>query len=113
MEERRRSKRTKMSSKFVIKRLDGGGNQQVAIELTDVSKGGIGFVCQDRLQIGEMYELFLTIWTKEVIHTILQIVRFEQRENCYFFGAVFVGIPDTEAARIEVYQTIEELRNNQ
>lgn len=113
MDERRKNKRTSMSSTLVMKRLDGGGDQEVSIEISDVSKSGIGFECKEQLQVGEVYESFLTIWTKEVIHAILRIVRIELSENCYSYGAVFVGMPDTEAARIEVYQTIEDARKDQ
>lgn len=109
----RRSKRTSMPSKLVIKRLDGGEDHQVAIEITDVSKSGIGFECEEQLQTGEVYESFLTIWTMEVIHAILRIVRIEPKEGRYCYGAVFVGMPDTESARIEVYQTIEDVKNKQ
>lgn len=109
MEERRRSKRTSMPSTLVIKELSGG-NKQISIEIVDVSKSGIGFECKEQLQIGEVYEAFLTIWTKEVIHAILQIVRIELKEEQYAYGAVFMGMPDTDSARIEVYQAIEEAK---
>ncbi len=111
MDERRKNKRTSMPSKLVIKRLGDGEDYQVSIEITDVSKSGIGFECKEQLQVGEVYEALLTIWTKEVIHAILRIVRVEMREKRYSYGAVFVGMPDTESARIEVYQTIEDIRN--
>lgn len=113
MEERRKNKRTSMPSKLIIKQLDGGGDRQVSIEITDVSKSGIGFECREQLQVGEVYESFLTIWTKEVIHAILRIVRIELKGRTYSYGAVFVGMPDTESARIEVYQTIEDVKKNQ
>ncbi|MCM1541977.1 MAG: PilZ domain-containing protein [Blautia sp.] len=113
MDERRKSKRTSMPSKLVMRQLDGGEDRQVAIEIIDVSKSGIGFECKELLQVGEVYEAFLTIWTKEVIHAILRIVRIELRENTYSYGAVFVGMPDTESARIEVYQTVEDIKKNQ
>lgn len=113
MDERRKNKRTSMSSTLVMKRLDGEGDRQVSIEIVDVSKSGIGFECREQLQVGEVYESFLTIWTKEVIHAILRIVRIELREDRYSYGAVFVGMPDTESARIEVYQTIEDARKDQ
>ena len=113
MDERRRDKRTDMPSKLVIKRLDGGEGRQVSIEITDVSKSGIGFECAEQLQVGEVYESFLTIWTKEVIHAILQVVRIGQKDGMYSYGAVFVGMPDMESARIGVYQTIEDARKDQ
>lgn len=57
-----------MPSKLVIKRLDGQKGNEVTINIMDVSKNGIGFDCAEPLQIGEVYEAYLTIWTKEVIH---------------------------------------------
>lgn len=108
MEERRRTKRTSMPSKLMIKRMEEGGSVEVEIEIIDVSKSGLGFICKEPLQIGEAYEAFLTIWTKEVIHTVLQIVRADLREEDFGYGAVFVGMSPTDASRIEVYQTIND-----
>ncbi len=107
-QERRKSKRTDLSSTLIIKRLDGDSNRQVAIEIQDVSRTGLGFMCREPLQIGEVYESYLTIWTKEVIHVFLQIVRIELKGSVYAYGAVFIGMPEMDSARIEVYQTIRE-----
>ncbi len=110
MEERRKSKRTQMSSNVIIKCLAGNECKEVEIEVTDLSKGGLGFSCGEKLEIGEVYEAYLTIWTKEVIHAFLKIVRIELREqdNCLFYGASFVGMPELEANRIEVYQVVND-----
>lgn len=115
MDERRKSKRTELSSTLIMKRLDeGNGSQEVTIDITDVSKGGVGFTCRQPLRIGAVYESFLTIWTKEVIHAFLQIVRIELGEdNQFSYGASFVGMPEMEARRIEVYQTVEENQQNE
>lgn len=106
MDERRKAKRTGMDSRLVIKRLDDGKNKEVAINIVDVSKSGIGFECMEPLTIGEVYESYLTIWTKEVLHAFLQIVRIDLKENTYSYGAVFIGMPEMDSARIEVYQTV-------
>lgn len=108
MEERRKSKRTQLNSKLVISRLDGNNNQEVDIEILDVSRSGVGFSCDTPLHIGEVYESFLTIWTKEVIHAFLQIVRIEMKGSLFIYGASFVGMPEMDASRIEVYQTIHD-----
>lgn len=108
MEERRRSKRTELQSKLMMKRLDGGNADEVDIEIVDVSKTGVGFTCDQALTIGAVYEAYLTIWTKEVLHTFMEIVRIEKVDNILSYGAVFVGMPEMEASRIETYQTIEE-----
>ena len=108
MDERRRNKRLAMESKLVIKRLDEATGEEVNIEVEDVSKTGVGFSCTTALQIGAVYESFLTIWTKEVLHAFLEIVRIEKKGDLYSYGATFVGMPEMDAARIEVYQTITE-----
>ena len=108
MQERRRNKRTKLHSRLMIKRLDDNGNKEVLIDINDVSKTGVGFVCSEVLAIGNVYESYLTIWTKEVIHAFIRIVRIEMIDGKFHYGAVFVGMPEMDAARIETYQTVSE-----
>lgn len=109
MEERRRNKRTAMNSRLLIKRLDGEDKQdEVGIEILDVSKGGVGFRAEQLLKIGEVYESYLTIWTREVLHAFLQIVRIELQGEDYIYGAVFIGMPEMDASRIEIYQTVHK-----
>ena len=107
--ERRRNKRTSMASSLVIRKIDeNGSNKEVSVEITDVSKTGVGFTCNEPLQIGEVYESFLTIWTKEVLHAFLQVVRIEIKGDSFSYGALFIGMTEIEAARIEVYQTVHD-----
>ena len=108
MEERRKSKRTELQSKLIIKRLDGGEHKEVTIDIVDVSKNGVGFSCKEALNIGAVYESYLTIWTQEVLHAFLQIVRIELQNDGYAYGAEFIGMPDMDASRIEGYQSISE-----
>lgn len=106
--ERRRNKRTSMPSALVIKRMDGQNNKEMSINIIDVSKTGIGFKSDEFLMIGEVFESYLTIWTKEVIHAFLQIVRIELDGNDFLYGAIFIGMSEMDASRIEVYQTIHD-----
>lgn len=109
-QERRKSKRIELESRLIIKRLNGGGEaEQVAIQVVDVSKAGLGFNCTLPLEIGAVYEAYLTIWTKEVIHAFVEIVRIEKTEETFKYGGIFIGMPEMDAARIEIYDTI----NNQ
>ena len=109
MNERRKTKRMDLSSKLIIKRLDGDGVNEVAVEVVDVSRQGVGFVCTEPLNIGAVYEGYLTIWTKEVIHAFIEIVRIEKKGDVFEYGAIFIGMPEMEAARIEVYQTVNNM----
>jgi len=108
MEERRKTKRTELQSTLIMKRLDMQGTKEVSIDITDVSKSGVGFNCEEPLMIGAIYEGYLTIWTKEVLHAFMEIVRIEKLDNTFSYGATFVGMPEMDTARIEVYQTVEE-----
>jgi hypothetical protein len=108
MNERRKTKRSDLSSRLVIKRLDEEGVQEVAIEVLDVSKTGIGFISTEPLGIGAVYEGYLTIWTKEVLHAFIEIVRIEKKEDVFEYGAIFIGMPEMEANRIEVYQSFND-----
>ena len=89
MEERRKNKRIELESRLIIKRLDAGAEaaEEVAIEIVDVSKTGVGFNCTIPLEIGAVYEAYLTIWTKEVSHAFLEIVRI-MKESGIGYGAV-------------------------
>ena len=110
MEEKRHSQRTELTSTLVIKRLDSADEGlQVTIDITDVSKGGVGFTCSEALEIGAVYESFLEIWTKEVLHTFLEIVRIEKTDDGYIYGSSFVGLPEMEAQRIATYQTVTNM----
>lgn len=110
MEERRKSKRTLLSTEVVMNKLPNNGEKSVQIEILDLSKSGVGFLCEDKLEIGEIYEAYLTIWTKEVIHAFLRIIRIELKndETNYLYGASFVGMPELDANRIGVYQAIND-----
>ena len=106
MEERRKSKRTELTSKLLVKRLDAGGQHEVGVDIMNVSKTGIGFYCDELLDMGAVYEAYLTIWTKEVIHAFIEIVRIEKDVDTYEYGGLFIGMPEIDLQRIDVYNTV-------
>lgn len=111
MVERRRNRRMELDAKLLIKRMDQGGySREVNIEITDVSKSGVGFLCDAGLEVGAVYESHLTIWTKEVLHVFLEIVRIDPGEDgMYVYGAIFIGMTEIDASRIETYCTITDM----
>ena len=108
MNERRKTKRSDLSSRLVIKRLDGEGVEEVAIEVIDVSKTGIGFTSTEPLGIGAVYEGYLTIWTKEVLHAFIEVVRIEKEPETFQYGGIFIGMPEMDLQRIDVYNVVSE-----
>ncbi len=113
MDERRKSKRLGLKANMLINPL--GSNQEpesVNIEIVDLSSDGIGFSCEKSLTKGNNYEATLTIWNKDTIHVFLQIVRVAELDNGYNYGAIFIGMPDSDRQRIAVYETITDMTDD-
>ena len=111
MEERRRNRRMELDCKLIVKRLDNSKDEEVSINIVDISKSGAGFISSQLFDIGAVYEAYLTLWTKEVIHAFIEIVRIEKSVKDYIYGGIFVGMPQSDVQRIEVYETF--LRANE
>lgn len=112
MKEKRNDRRMGLSAKLLIKNMnDTESNvEEVAIEVLNVSKSGVGFVCDMPLSIGAVYETQLKIWTDEVIHAFLKVVRIEQtKEERYICGTIFIGLPELNAKRIEIYDLLDRI----
>jgi hypothetical protein len=112
MEEKRKDRRMSLSAKLLIKNMndDSVKAQEVEIEVLDVSKTGVGFICDTPLSIGAVYEAHLTIWNDETIHAFLKVVRIEQtKEERYMCGTIFIGLPEVNAKRIEIYEMINRI----
>lgn len=108
MVERRKHKRMDLQSKLLVKRLDKTEPEEVGIEVINVSKSGIGFSSEEILDIGAVYEAFVTIWTQEKIHAFIEIVRIEIKPDCFEYGGLFIGMPEVTLQRIDVYEMISE-----
>ncbi len=111
MEEKRNSMRMSLSAQLLIKNMgENSVEEEVGIEVLDVSKTGVGFICDRPLEIGAVYETNLKIWTDEVIHAFLKVVRIEQtKEEKYICGTIFIGLPEMNAKRIEVYDMLKRM----
>lgn len=112
MIEKRSSMRMNLSATLLMKNMNDGPakEEEVIIEVLDVSKTGVGFVCDVPLSIGAVYETFLKIWTDDVIHAFLKVVRIEQtKEERYICGTIFIGLPEMNAKRIEVYDLLQRM----
>lgn len=115
VDERRKNKRIELESRILIKRLDASveRTEELGIDVIDVSKTGIGFFCNKPLEIGAVYEAYLTIWTKEVIHAFIEIVRIVKESDTFSYGGIFIGMPEMDAARIEVYDTVKTISEDE
>ena len=110
MEEKRKHKRLDLDVNVQLERLDEEGVttlKYVHVDVTDISRSGIGFNCQKELAIGTYYDTKIQIWTKEVIPAIIRIVRCERvEEGKYNCGATFVGLTESDQLKINIYQML-------
>ncbi len=73
MEEKRKNKRLDLDVNVQLERLDEDGVTTlkfVHVDVTDISKSGIGFDCKKKLEINSYYDAKIQIWTKEVVDAV-------------------------------------------
>lgn len=112
MEEKRKHKRLDLDVSIELERLDKDGITTLKythVNVIDLSKSGIGFLSKQELEIGTYYDTKIQIWTKEVVDAVIEIVRREKVDNGYHYGCVFIGMTDTDALKIDIYQIFNEV----
>lgn len=110
MEEKRKARRLELDVSIELERLDQGEMttlKLVHVDVTDLSSSGMGFQTSQPMDNGALYDTRIRIWTKEVIQTVIRIVRCEKvSENQYQCGATFVGLPNSDALKINIYSML-------
>ena len=101
MNERRKSKRIELDAKLFVKRLDRNEAFEITIDVFDVSTSGIGFYCNEALTIGAVYDA-------DLIHAFIEIVRIAKSDSSFQYGGIFIGMPEMDMKRIEIYDTVEQ-----
>ncbi len=114
MEEKRRNKRLDINVRVEIERIDEENVTTVKymeVKVVNISKTGLAFRVPDvEFEIGACFDAKIQIWTKETIDTIFKVVRMNQLENGeYEYGCIFVGMTDTDALKIEIYQLFNDV----
>jgi hypothetical protein len=109
MEEKRKNKRLDIDVKVEIERIDEANITTVKymeVEVTNISKTGLAFRVNDvEFEEGACFDARIQIWTKETIDTVFKVVRVNKLEDgMYEYGCIFVGMTDTDALKIEIYQ---------
>jgi ABC-type molybdate transport system substrate-binding protein len=112
MEEKRHHKRLKLDVSIQLERLTEDGlttYDYTQVAVTDVSRDGIGFQSSEALEVGGYYNTKIQIWTKEVFDAVIEIVRKQKLEDgTDKYGATFIGMSDTDAIKIDIYQVFRE-----
>jgi hypothetical protein len=113
MEEKRKNKRLDIGVKVEIERIDEANVTTVKymeVEVTNISKTGLAFRVPDvEFEEGACFDAKIQIWTKETIDTIFKVVRVNKLEDgTYEYGCIFVGMTETDALKIEIYQLFND-----
>lgn len=112
MVEKRKHKRLDLDVSIELERLDEDGVttlKYIHVDVTDVSRGGIGFKTKKNLEVGSYYNTKIQIWTKEVVDAVIEIVRTEKTDEGYKYGGEFIGMTDTDALKIDIYQIFNDV----
>lgn len=112
MEEKRRHKRLELDVSVQLEKLDKDGIttlKYIHVDVTDISRSGLGFKTSKKLETGTYYDTKIQIWTKEVVDAVIEIIRSEEIEGGYKYGGAFLGMSDTDALKIDIYQIFNDI----
>ena len=110
MEEKRRYKRLVLEANLIMNRIDSGKHDLIPVDLQDLSTNGIGFKCDQVLELNSVYEAELTIWTKEKIHCFVNVIRYDDSGEEKLYGATFVGMTEQDSSKIAIYDMFDEAK---
>lgn len=110
MQEKRRAKRMDLQGTISIKALNGE-EKNARIEILDVSRSGIGFICDENLELHSMYDTDLRLWTGDTLHAIIEVIRKDGDDDDMpsIYGGQFIGMPESDWCRIMVYETYQDM----
>lgn len=81
------------------------------IEVTDISKRGIGFLSQEELPVDYYFNARICLDEEKRFYCVIKIIRKEKQEQKYHYGCVFVGLAEMLAQMIADYQRAQEKKN--
>lgn len=113
MEDRRKSKRLELEVAVQFSRIEEGRVTTVKyeqVQVTDMSRSGIGFTTTQELKVNDFYDTKIRIWTGETLDTVVQIRRGEKTGDKYQYGGVFVGMTELDAQKVDIYQMFQEVK---
>lgn len=109
MDERRKAKRMPITLSLEINNLYKQDNVKVSdlhapIDVTDISKTGIGFTTKSVLPTGYYFNANIKLGSDDILHCVVKIVRCQPEEDgTSIYGCEFVGMPDVLSYIFEEY----------
>ncbi|SFA72475.1 PilZ domain-containing protein [Acetitomaculum ruminis DSM 5522] len=109
--DRRFNRRLLLKEEIILEKLDSnekGVGEYINVLVQDISRNGLGFKSEKKLEIGSFYETKLSIWPEEMIDVIIEIVRINDENDEIYYGCKFIGMSEDELLKFDVYQMFNE-----
>jgi len=109
MEERRKNRRLPIKLEIDIDKLFKQDNEIIhdineSIEVINISKTGIGFLCKDELPLDYYFNAKIEFNQFKYFYCVLKIIRKEVLEATNLFGCEFVGLAEFLASKVDEYE---------
>ena len=115
MSERRRSKRMDINVTIKLNELksgmvsEGANKNEMEVSVVNISKDGLAFRTEEKLELNTFYDANVILWTKETIQAVVEIVRMENYGNePTLYGCRFIGVLPADQLKIQIYEMIQE-----
>lgn len=115
MSERRRSKRMDIDVTIKLNELKSGAVSNTAnfneieVEIVNISKDGLAFRSEEKLELNTFYDANVVLWTKETLQAVIEIVRMENLGNePTLYGCRFIGMLAADQLKIQIYEMLQE-----
>ena len=114
--EKRWSKRIGIDAKIKLKSIKNNktvyavNEDEISVEVINISKGGMAFKSEEQLPLNSYYDADVVLWTKETFGAVIEIVRMENAddEDKITYGCKFIGLSAADQFKIDVYQIVSE-----
>lgn len=111
VEDRRRNKRLPIKLEIDIDKLFRQDNEIISninesIEVINVSKTGIGFLCKDDLPLDYYFNAKIEFDERRYFYCVIKILRKEDYEDSILFGCEFVGLAEFLSNKVDEYESI-------
>ncbi len=109
MSEKRRAKRLPVDITLQVETLYKQDHVKLdsvneTIEVTNISKTGIGFRSKTELPVDFYFNAKITIDSEKFFFSVLKIIRKDFAEDYWHFGCEFVGLADVLSGCIDDYE---------
>ncbi len=111
MKERRQHKRLPIKLQIDIDKLFRQDNEIItdineSIEVINISKTGIGFLCKDDLPLNYYFNAKIEFSQARFFYCVIKILRKVDYEGSNLFGCEFVGLAEFLSNKVDEYEAI-------